>query len=388
VKEVELRTQEQEVWVHVDIPGDVGLKCPECTRVCARYDRAEERRWRHLDTCQYQTILVSRIPRIQCSEHGVRRVSVPWAEERSRFTALFEAWAIRVLRECSLMAAAELLRVSWDAIEGIQRRAVERGLARRTTEVVPVIGIDETSFQKRHEYVTVMVDLQQDRVLWVGDDRKEATLRQGFDHLTPAQLSGVEAIVMDMWDPYIAATRKAMPNWKTKLVFDRYHVMWHVTRAVDVVRRLEQKDAKVRHLLKRTRYLWLRGKGTRLRKHNIAIAQLCKAGLKVGRAWAMKESLTGLWDYKTVRGAERFFKRWWAWVARSRLPEMKKAAQTIKHYFDGIVAYIQHPYTNARTEAINAKIQEIKYRARGYRNRNNYRMAILFHCGKLSMDPL
>lgn len=393
VKGVDLRLGDGEVWIEVEVDSTAELRCPSCGQAASRYDQSEQRQWRHLDTCQYRTIVRGRIPRVRCAEHGVRQIEVHWAEDRSRFTALFEAFAIRVLRECSLSAAAELLGTSWEEMAGIQRRAVARGLARRVDEPVRVVGVDETSFQKRHEYITVVIDLERDRVLWVGDQRREVTLRKYWEQHSPAQLASLEAIVMDMWDPYIAATRNAVPNGLSKVVFDRYHVMWHVNAAVDEVRKAEQRELRrlgdedgLKHL-KGTRFLWLRGKATRQRRDNRAIHQLRKAGLKVGRAWAIKESVTQLWSYKRPSAAKAFFTRWYRWATHSRLPSMIKAAKTLKSYLYGILAFTRHPYTNARTEAVNAKIQEIKYRARGYRNRDNFRMAILFHCGGLQMDP-
>ncbi len=388
VESVDLRPAEEQVVVRVGLDAGAEARCPICNRGCAIYDHAEERKWRHLDTCQYKTVLVSRIPRIQCAEHGVRQVAVPWAEERSRFTALFETWAIRVLHECSVSAAASLLRTSWEEMAGIQARAVRRGLARRTTDEVRVVGVDETSFQKHHQYVTVLIDIEGDRVLWIGDDRREATLRRGWETFSLEQRGRLKAVVMDMWDPFIAATREMIPDWQDKLVIDRYHVMWHMSKAVDDVRIAERRgDLEIRQLLKGTRFLWLRGKATRTQKHSSALRPLLRAGLQVGRAWAIKESLTDLWEYKTIPGALRFFKNWYGWAMRSRLEPVKRAARTIRHYLPSIVSFTQLRYTNARTEAMNAKIQEIKYRARGYKNRNNFRMAIMFHCGGLSMNP-
>src|SRR5687767_7292185 len=114
VESVQVRLTEQEVWVRVGPRSDATLRCPECERECPGYDRAEERRWRHLDTMQYRTILVSQVPRVRCETHGVRQVRVPWAEDRSRFTALFEIWAIRLLHESTVSGVAELLALSWD----------------------------------------------------------------------------------------------------------------------------------------------------------------------------------------------------------------------------------------------------------------------------------
>lgn len=142
VESVDLRPENQEVWIQVGPRPGAPLVCPECQADAPGYDRAEERRWRHLDTMQYRTILVSRVPRVRCAEHGVRQVTVPWAEERSRFTALFESWTIRLLRESTIAGVAEWLGLSWDEVAHIQQRAVARGLARRTAEPVRVLGVD------------------------------------------------------------------------------------------------------------------------------------------------------------------------------------------------------------------------------------------------------
>ena len=149
------------------------------------YD-TRERRWRHLDTCQYRTILIAAAPRVRCPVHGVGQVTIPWAEAGSRFTALFEALAIDWLREASLTAVARQLGLSWDEVDGIQARAVGRGLARRVLTPPQRIGVDETSFQKRPEYVTVVCDLERDVVLHVADEHKETSLADFYQTVGPA----------------------------------------------------------------------------------------------------------------------------------------------------------------------------------------------------------
>lgn len=386
---VAVRADREEIEVQLELREGAALACPECGQAVPRYDRAAERRWRHLDTCQFRTVLRARVPRVQCRAHGVRQIRVPWAEDRSRFTQLFEAVAIRVLRETTLTGLATLLRLSWDEADGIFRRAVARGLVRRRREPLGVLGVDETSFQKRHEYVTVVADLERSRVLWVGDHRRQETLAAFWQTLAPAEREGLTAVVMDMWEPYIAATRAALPAGAAPIVFDRYHVVQHLNHAVDLVRRAEQ--AALRRVdddrLRRTRYVWLKGAKSRSRADLRVIRQARRAGLKVGRAWAIKEAARKLWDYRSLRWALKYFTRWYAWAIRSRLAPIIQVAQMMKRYLYGILAYLRHRYTNALTEALNAKIQEIKYRARGYRNRANFRLAILFHCGGLDMNP-
>jgi transposase len=389
VAEVEVLSEAEEIRVHVEWREGAGLVCPECGQPAPGYDRAEERRWRHLDTCQFRTVLCARVPRVACPTHGVRQIRVSWAEDRSRFTLLFEALALRVLRETTLSGMAALLRLSWDEADGIFRRAVARGLARRRREPVGVLGVDETSFQKRYEYVTVVADLKRGRVLWVGDHRRQETLEGFWDTLPSEERDGLEAVVMDMWEPYIAATREALAEHSAPIVFDRYHVMQHLNHAVDLVRRAEQAELREAGdaRLKRTRYVWLKGAARRSRADRQLIRQARRAGLKVGRAWAIKEAAGKLWTYHSMSWALKYFRRWYGWAVRSRLAPIIRVARMMKRYLSGILAYLRHRYTNALTEALNAKIQEIKYRARGYRNRANFRLAILFHCGGLDMNP-
>jgi len=378
-----------EVRVRLDRRGGGRLECPECSRVVPGYDRAPERRWRHLDTCQYRTVLTARIPRVECPEHGVRQIRVPWAEDRSRFTAMFEAFAIRLLQETTALGLARLMGLSWDEAEGILERAVRRGLDRRTDEPVRILGIDETSYQKRHEYVTVVSDLERERVLWVGDARKKETLAAYFAELGPVQLAGIEEVVMDMWEPYIRATLAAVPDGESKIVIDRYHVAHLLVDGVDRVRRHEHAQLRSRgdERLKGTRYMWIKGPMKRGADDVLRIAELSRSGLRVGRAWALKEAASDLWTYRSRAWALKYFKRWYYWATHSRLTPMIRVAKTMKRYLPWILNYLRSRSTNALAEAINSKIQEVKYRARGYRNRANFRRAILFHCGGLDLYP-
>jgi transposase len=145
------------------------MAMPECGALCSLYDHQPTLAWRHLDTCQYQTILHADPPRSNCKEHGPRAVKLPWAEQRSRFTLLFERLAIYWLGAASQKAVAKNLKQSWDEIHGIMERAVERGLARRESELLEYIGVDEKAFRKGQDYLTIVNDLNRGRVLYVVD---------------------------------------------------------------------------------------------------------------------------------------------------------------------------------------------------------------------------
>lgn len=388
VEDVELRDQPAEVIVKVARQRGAPLLCPECGEVMNGYDH-RRRRWRHLDTCQYHTILVADVPRGECPAHGVRQIEVPWAEARSGFTALFEALVIDWLRETSQLAVARQMGLTWPQVHGIMERAVARGLARRSDEVIPYLGVDEKAFVKRHEYVTTVCDLLGRRVLYVGDGRSKDSLNGFYESLTPKQLRGIEAVAMDMWKAYISATRRHVPGAQDKIVFDKFHIVAHLLKALDQVRRQEHRQLlrEGDATLTGTKYLWLMGRDRFDRSDWIDFGHLRDSALRTARAWAINAMFSHLWLYRSQTWARKFFARWYEWAIRSRLQPIKKVARMLKAHLDNILTYLKHRVTNAVTEGINAKIQWLKQTARGYSNRKNFRIAILFHCGGLDLYP-
>ena len=170
------------------------------------------------------------------------QVAVPWAQEHGRFTLLMERMIIQALLACqTTKGACELLRISWDQAWHVLERAVARGQARKEAVVSPRIGVDEKAFRKGHSYMTVDNDIDRGTVEFVTEDREKASLQRYFAGLTDEQRQGIEAVAMDMWDPYVQATLEALPLAKGKIVYDRFHIMQHMTRAVDHVRKAENK---------------------------------------------------------------------------------------------------------------------------------------------------
>ena len=388
VKDVELDLAGDEVRVLVEVGSDAKLSCPTCGRTCGRYDR-RERRWRHLDTCQLRTVIVADLPRVTCEEHGVVQIAVPWAEPGSGFTALFEALAIDWLREASILAVSRRLRMTWDEVDGVQARAVARGLARRKSAAPTRIGVDETSFRKRHEYVTVVVDHDTTDVVEVGQDRKQATLEAYLKTLTAEQRAAIESVAMDMWKPYIGAVRALVPGADEKISFDKFHVAKHLGDGVDRVRRGEHRElmAKGDTRLTWTKHLWLENPKNMKRKRWREFATLRMSALKTARAWAIKETAMGLWHYTTKEGARKAWKAWLGWALRSRLAPIRQVAAMVREHLWGILNAVTSGVTNALGESINAKIQWIKRTACGFRSRERFRNAIFFHLGGLNLYP-
>jgi len=390
VTEVELDIQgprHGEVRVHVAGTAE-RWACPECGHMGPCYDHLP-RRWRHLDTCQYPTILVALVPRVQCSEHGVRQVKVPWGEAGSRFTALFEALIIDWLKEASVSAVARQLGLTWHEVDGVMERAVRRGLHRRQRKLPVRLGIDETSFQRGHEYVTVIIDHDAKVVTHIADGRKRDCLDSFYREHSIGERQAVKSVTMDMWAPYIESTREHIPDAESKIAFDKFHVAQHLGAAVDKVRRQEHKVLSKAgdEQLKKTKYSWLRNPDSFTAENWERFEPLRTSSLKTARAWAIKEFAMTLWGYRQRGWARRGWQRWYSWAIRSRLAPIKEVARMVKRHLEGILTAVVEGITNARAESVNAKIQWLKYTARGFRNRDRFRNAIYFHLGGLDLYP-
>jgi transposase len=389
VKAVELKLEEKKVQIELSWQWGASAKCPECGRECSIHDCAPERTWRHLDTMQFTTLIRARTPRSNCPEHGVKTMQVPWAAPQGRFTVLFERFAVEVLlASASVSQACELLGLSWDTAQEIMGRAVERGLERRQLENLKHLGMDEKSFRRGQSYITLLTDLDQSRVLDVVQERTTEAADQLWKTLSPEQKQAVEAVAVDMWEPFIQTIQKQVPD--ADIVHDRFHVSQYLGEAVDKVRRQEHKElmAQGDETLKGTRQLWLYNPENFSSEQMVEFSTLKDLHLKVARAWAAKEMFSQFWEYQQEGWARRFFKDWFGWVSRSQLKPVVEVAQMLKRHLDNLLTYLKHHITNAVTEGLNSKIQSLKSAARGFRNFRNYRIRILFFCGKLNLYPL
>jgi transposase len=362
VSRVSLSSREKEIDIWLEHSNRAEFACPECRLPLPLYDHAPTRRWRHLDHGDRLTWLHTRLPRVYCLEHGVRRVQVPWALPESRFTLPFERHAIDVLLETDVLGGARLLKLSWDESWHLMERAVERGQQRKKRRVIPYLGVDEKAVARRHQYVTLVCDLNRGTVEYLAENREKTSLDAYYASLSKTQLAGIQGVAMDMWDPYIASTLAHVPDGAKKIVFDRFHIMQHMNEAVDAVRKEENRLLMEDDfdILKGTKYLWLFAEENTPEKMAERFGWIRESNLKTARAWAIKESLRGLWSYQRKGWAELYWKEWYFWATHSRLKPVKKVARMIRNHLENVLTYFDHRITNAVSEGLNSKIQTVK----------------------------
>jgi transposase len=394
VKSVKLDLPGQKVVVEVEVkPGTVWGDEGELLPVHGW----EEREWRHLDTMQFETVIRARVPRVRRRKYDeggeacgwiTEMVAVPWAGPRSRWTLLFEAWSLRVLEASeSVQAACVLLRLHWESAHTIMQRAVERGLERRSLEEVDLVGIDEKSFGRGHDYVTVCNDLKRGRVLEVVRERTTEAARMALQCLGPEQSGKVEAACLDMSAAFEKALIMEMP-WALR-VFDRFHISKLLGEAVDKVRRAEHKALTLAgdDILKGSRYDWLYDPANLNAARLSRLNGMLEADLRTGRAYGYRINFGDFWSCSGRDEGRAFFKTWYRSAIASRLQPIKAVARTLKAHLEGLLNYFSYRISNAMSEGLNSAIQKLKATARGFRNFSHFRTRILFFLGQLTLTP-
>jgi len=387
---VTLKREEQSIEVEVACQEGMVWGCPEC-RERMHVHGYEQRRWRHLDSCQYRTYVVAKVPRVKCAHHGTQMVQVPWAEKLGRFTLLFERLAIDVLLECSIEGARDILRISWDEADGIKQRAVQRGLNRKQDEPLKRLCVDEKSAGHGQDYFTLVSHLKPAGAMveYVGDGRTQESLDEYWKRLSAERLAGVEVIGMDLWAPYKTSTLLHVPGASGKIVHDQFHLVGYMNEAVDTVRKEEHRQLQARgdDRLKGSRQLWLYGFENVPSRWSDRMDQLRASTLKTAKAWSFKEMFRNFWTCSGLVEARAFFKDWYSGAIRSRLAPVKKVARMFRRHIENILTYFQHRLTNAAAEGLNNAIQSLVKKAYGYRNRERFKTDIYFHLGGLNLYP-
>jgi transposase len=383
VSDVDLDMAANRVVVRVEIDRTTKWFHPE-SQEPATVHKWTERRWRHLDTCQFETIIEASVPSVKYRDGSIEEVAVPWADRYQRFTKLMEQAVIIWLRACgNVDKVAVTMRLDWQTVNRIMERAVERGLLRREDEPITKVGVDEKSFRRGHVYASILNDLDNNRVWDLVEGRTTQNAKELFETLSEEQRAGVDAVAMDMWAAFENAATELLPN--ADIVHDKFHVSAHLNKAVDDVRKEEHRELMSAgdDTLKKSKYMWLRNFPDLRREPSFR--ELYSANLKTSKAWRFKEAFAGFWDYIYQAPAEKFFKEWHRGVKRSKLEPLKKVADMLANRLWGLLNYLKHRITNAASEGMNSLVARVIANARGLRSFSRLRVRVLFFLGKLDL---
>jgi len=345
---------------------------------------SQQKSWRHLNFFQHEAHLHARVPRIRFGRCGILQVARPWARPGSGFTLLFEAFIMILAQAMPVKRIAEFLGEHDTRLWRVLKHYVHRARQQADHSDLRQFGVDETASKRGHHYVSLFVDLQNARTVFVTEGKEASTLERFKADLLEhgGRPEAIEEAYCDMSPAFIAGLEAHFPQ--ARLTFDKFHVLKILNAAVDEVRRREQRE---RPELKHTRYLWLKNPQRLTARQQDHLQELNPKALnlKTVRAYRIRLAFQEFWQQPPAL-AERFLKKWYFWATHSRLEPIQEAAGTIKRHWQGILNWFHSLVNNGILEGINSMIQAAKARARGYRTVKNFITMIYLISGKLSFQ--
>jgi transposase len=382
VDEVQFTAEEKRLDLHVNFPRGSRFPCPVCGQDCPVYD-TQEKVWRHLDFFQHAAYLHARVPRVQCPEHGVHLVPVPWAREGSGFTLLFEALVMAMVREMPVLTVARMVGETDQRLWRVIDHYVAKAREAVDMSEVHAIGVDETSSRRGHDYISLFVDLKAKRLLFATPG-KEAQTFEKFAEDLQAHSGSAEAITevsMDLSPAFQKGAAEHLPN--APVTFDRFHLMKLVNEAVDAVRKGE---AHSQPDLKKSRWLWLKNPERLSAKQSTKLQELLKnQNLKTAQAYQFRLTFQEIFTIQNRHQGAVLLKAWIENAKASGLPPLVKVAYTLMNHWDGVLRWFESQITNGILEGFNSLLQSAKAKARGYRTHKNFINTAYLILGKLDL---
>lgn len=383
IEKVEFTDVDGEQILDIFIDFESGYKYEYNGEYYSAYDH-HKRTWRHLNFFQHECRLHASVPRVQTPD-GIMLIDVPWASAGSSFTLLFEAYVILLAKSgLSMSAIGRLLNESDKRMMRIVDRIVTHALTTQDIEVVKHLGVDETSSKKGHNYLTIMHDLMEKKLVGIGEGKDIAAFEAALCEMEirGADRAKVKSVIIDMSPAFISATSTYIPQ--ADIVFDRFHLIQPLNKAVDEVRKEEGKTANE---LKKTKYLWLRNGSDLSDKNTILIDELADTFPQLGQAYRLKEQFKICLDLAVSTQRLKPINDWIKLAKACKIEPILKVVNTYLNHWYGIKKYIKYKLTNGYVESINLGIQNIKRIARGFTNLKNFKIMIYLKYAKLDLTP-
>ena len=386
---------EQEEAIEIDIRPRANSRpiCSGCERAGPGYDTLEPRRFEFVPLWGFQVFFIYAMRRVDCSLCGVRVESVPWAKGKHHLTDTYAWFLARWAKRMSWKEVAEVFRTTWDNVFRSVQMAVGWGRQHMDLSGISVIGVDEIQWQRGHHYLTLVyqIDEHRKRLLWIGQHRKVKTLLRFFFWFGKQRSSALEFICSDMWKPYLRVIAKKASQ--AVHILDRFHIMSHMSKAIDEVRAHEARQLKAdgyEPVLKGSRWLLLKRPENLTPRQEIKLADLLLYNLKSVRSYLLKEDFQSFWDYFSPYWAGRFLDRWCSRTMRSRIEPMKKVAKTLRKHRGLILNWFRAKgmISAAAVEGLNNKAKLTTRKAFGFRTFNAIEVALFHTLGDLPEPPI
>jgi transposase len=351
--------------------------CSGCGQVCWPVHSYGQRVIRDLDLAHACVELIVPQRKVRCATCGIRVEALTFVQPYQRFTKRFERAVADLCRVMTVAHVAEHFGLSWHTVKEIDRRRLEAEVGTPCYEGLRLLAVDEIAVRKGHRYLTIVLDLESGRVVWIGEGRSEETLAAFFAELTDAQRGAIEAVATDMAPGYRVAVKAACPQ--AALVYDLFHVVAKYSR--EVVDRVRSHEAKKhtgpdREWIKGSRYLLLRNRATLWPDERLRLGELLQANETLNLVYILKDQLKHIWSYQRLGWARRALEQWCRLADASGIAELARFARNLMRHAEGILNHCSFPLHTGRLEGVNNKIKVLKRQAYGYRDQPYFMLKI------------
>jgi len=389
IKSIDFDADKKRLDIYIDFKRGSTFSYPDISTGIAKQYKAYDtiqKTWQHLNFFEYECHLHTRVPRIKRDDGKVRLISTPWQGKVSGFTLLFEALLIQLCKAMPVHNVSQLTGVSDHKIWRVLDTYIALVKKDEDYSAISIIGIDETSIAKGHDYITLFVDLVERKTQFISTGKDNKTVVNFVEELESKQgdRQNIKQVSCDMSPAFIKGVKENLPQ--AEITFDKFHIIKLINEAVDQVRR---EEAQGNPLLKGTRFIFLKNKAnlTEKQKEIKASLSLAKLNLKSIRALQIRETFQQIYQAETSEQFEALLKRWYYWATHSQLAPMVKVAKTIKRHWDGILNWKKSQINNGILEGLNSVLQAAKRKARGYKIKHFKTIAYLL-TGKLDFSKV
>ncbi len=391
IKNIEFSEREKRLDIYIDFAKgssfDYESKEEKINGNYKAYDTVNKT-WRHLNFFEHETYLHARVPRVKTENDKVRQVKVPWEGLHGGFTLLFEAFLLKLASNMPVNIVSKLIKESNYKIWKILEKYVDGTLILNEYSELTAIGMDETSSKKGHNYITLFVDLNNKKTIFITEGKDSETVKKFSKDLEAhnGSVENIKDVSCDMSPAFIKGVSENLPS--AKITFDKFHIIKIINKAIDEVRREEQKKEPE---LSKSRYIFLKNNKNLSKKQLEKLLELrmSKTNFKSFRALETRERFQEIYvKSENVEDFEYLLKKWYYRATHSRLEPIKKAAKTIKDHWEGIVNWKTSQINNGILEGLNSVVQAAKSKARGYSTTKNYKIIAYLVTGKLDFAKI
>lgn len=373
--------------------GSMKPACAQCEKPGACYDHQPERRFNFIPLWGIAVVLLYAPRRVECKDCGIHVERIPWAAGKSSMTIVLMCFLATWARRLSWKDVACAFGTTWDNVRQAVTFVVEYGLAHRDLSGITALGIDEVQYRKGHKYLTLVyqIDAGCRRLLWIGVDRKERTLKTFFTWFGKKRSAALRFVCTDMWRPFINVSQRFAAN--ALHVLDRFHIAKNLNKAVDETRRREAAELRRtgdKVTLKDSRWCLLKRPENLTKPQRGRLRALLKLNLKIARAYLLKEDFDHFWEYGSPTFAGNFLDRWCKQALASRIEPMQRMARTLTGHRDLLLNYFRakKEFSSGVVEGLNNKVRVVTRRSYGFRELDTLKIALFHTLGKLPEPEL